>query len=198
MKKTFKFNAFVFLVEHPIIVIVIMMFGTSIMIIQRSWLLNSYFHDFSTTTQHFTTIQGKNIDVSPKGGFSNNIIKQMQDISYGTSIDYFRIDFGFPYNILGAKYDIPVSAVVGCSGYSFGKNNQYTTLVLKKNLKVSVKQAPELVNWCWKNKLPIFTRKEISDWEYHNVTLPTYQQITDRMSSQTTYQQVMKKAYCDY
>jgi len=61
---------------------------------------------------------------------------------------------------------IPASAVAACSALDFGEGNWDTLLLLHDvRIQVSIDRAPEIVDWCWQNRIPFASIPEQDVWD---------------------------------
>jgi len=79
-----------------------------------------------------------------------------------------------PQSLFLADLTLPASGVSGCSMTCFGTDDQRADLVFAdQGAEVSFDAAAEVVEWCWRNGLPMLSGKQEREWLYEGHALPS-------------------------
>jgi hypothetical protein len=69
---------------------------------------------------------------------------------------------------------LPATSVSGCSMTCFGGNDRHADLLLgQQEAEVSFDAAAEIVDWCWRNNLPMLSGAQERGWLYEGRALPS-------------------------
>ena len=105
-----------------------------------------------------------------------------------------------PNLVRGAFYsgfEIPASAVHSCSRQC-GIGKEYILILEDAATKIGVFDAPELMNWCWQNQLPMLLSSDRRKWLYKGTSLPSRDELADSMVSRESYDQKARRACQGY
>lgn len=83
---------------------------------------------------------------------------------------------------------IPTSAVEACSMSCFSNLARSTELLLPATGdKVEFLNSPEVVSWCWNNRIPMATGAATRAWFYKKTPLPARTSYSDQFASRAAY-----------
>jgi hypothetical protein len=83
---------------------------------------------------------------------------------------------------------IPTTAVAACSMSCFGNLARRVNLLLPEpGIQVDLLNSPEVVNWCWQNRIPMATSAARRAWLYEGVPLPDKKSYAQQLSSRPAY-----------
>ena len=92
----------------------------------------------------------------------------------------------FPLSLFHRDLSLPASAISGCSMTCFGMDDKNADLLFEdQGVKVSFGAAPEMVDWCWQEGLPMLSGESVRGWQYSGRALP----------AKAEYSQVDKEEY---
>lgn len=144
------------------------------------------------TDEDFHKIKGNRLDISRQQHMGFLFFRD--GLNYSLSKSFIRIERNFPRNILYKKVNLSKSSILGCSQSSFGKSDISSVLVIKKiNAVMSIRHSPEIIEWCWKNRIPVLSNKEVREWQYNAKPLPAKSELDKRLSK-PIYDEYMNKA----
>lgn len=155
---------------------------------------NRLFEGVTTNTyETFHNIKGNHINISRQQHMG--FIFFRDGLSYSLSKSHIRIERNFPRNIFYKKVTLNKNTIIGCSQSSYGKKDISSVLVIKKiNAVISIRHSPEIIEWCWKNRIPVLSNKEVREWEYNAKPLPAKSELDKRLSK-PIYDEYMNKAW---
>lgn len=83
---------------------------------------------------------------------------------------------------------IPTTAVEACSMSCFGNLARSVNLLLPEpGIQVDLLNSPEVVNWCWQNRIPMTTSAARRAWLYEGAPLPDKKSYAQQLSSRPAY-----------
>lgn len=83
---------------------------------------------------------------------------------------------------------IPTAAIEACSMSCFSSLARSTNLLLSApGIEVDLLNSPEVVDWCWRNRIPMATSASRRAWLYKGVTLPARESYMQQLSSRSAY-----------
>ncbi len=106
------------------------------------------------------------------------------------------LDAGAPFT---NRVFIPIEDVAGCAMTCFGTDDQRIDLLIPKTgTDLMVQSSEELLNWCWKNKKPMFSGKSKRNWLYNNEPLPPSSDFEEQFNSRETFYKQKKRSCLGY
>lgn len=103
----------------------------------------------------------------------------------------------FPLSISLKSIHIPVESVSGCSK-TCGASWDADLLIEKTGTEISFYESNEILNWCWKNKIPMISGKDRREWLYNKKPLPNKSNYFDQLNSREVYNHQTKLACGGY
>lgn len=115
------------------------------------------------------------------GGMSVSLTENMVEV---------RPDF--PLSLFVKSLDLPSSRVSGCAMTCFGTRDQNVDLLFEKHgADIQFDAAKELIDWCWRNDVPMTSGTNKRDWLYSGKALPpreTYSRVSKEEYEKQAYQ----------
>lgn len=94
---------------------------------------------------------------------------------------------------------IPVEEVAGCGMTCFGTDDQHVDLLIPKaGVDLMIARSEELLDWCWKNKRPMFPSSVRREWQYKLVTLPPASKYSEQLASRDLFDKQTKQSCLGY
>lgn len=94
---------------------------------------------------------------------------------------------------------IPTTAVEACSMSCFGKLARSVNLLLPESgIQVDLLNSPEVINWCWQNRIPMATSAARRAWLYEGVSLPDKKSYAQQLSSRPAYDDQARQSCMGY
>ncbi|WP_395683895.1 hypothetical protein [Dokdonella sp.] len=94
---------------------------------------------------------------------------------------------------------IPTSAVEACSMTCFGKRAKDTLLLLPQlGLKIGILNAPEVIDWCWNQHVPMAANADASAWFYKDAPLPAKDTYDAQFASRAVYDHQASRSCMGY
>ncbi len=83
---------------------------------------------------------------------------------------------------------IPTSAVNACSMTCWGSLARETELLLSgPGIQLSFLNKPEVIEWCWSNRIPMVLGADHDSWYYHQKALPPRETYAKQFESKASY-----------
>ncbi len=83
---------------------------------------------------------------------------------------------------------IPTSAVEACSMTCWGSLARETELLLPgTGIQLAFLNKPEVIEWCWRNRIPMVLGAEHDEWYYHQKALPARENYAKQFDSRANY-----------
>ncbi len=83
---------------------------------------------------------------------------------------------------------IPTSAVNACSMTCWGNLARETELLLSgPGIQLSFLNKPEVIDWCWRNRIPMVLGSDHDPWYYNQKALPPRESYAQQFDSKATY-----------
>ena len=80
----------------------------------------------------------------------------------------------FPQSVALDRLTLPAERVTGCSMTCFGSEDRRADLVFEQQgAEVTFDAAADIVDWCWRNGLPMLTGAQERAWLYESRPLPS-------------------------
>lgn len=125
-----------------------------------------YFQNFSRIDSDYQYFDEKELHIYPKN--DNYASTRRYYPNYGLSENNMHIKFSGLSGWAKGNIDIPADKILGCSTTQYNENSSKTFLILKQEeLGLRIRNFPEIKDWCFANKIPLFTSQEINDWQYN-------------------------------
>jgi len=93
--------------------------------------------------------------------------------------------------------EIPIANIHSCSRQC-GGSKRYLLILDEANTEISLEDAPELVEWCWVNKLPILSSNARREWLYNGTELPDKSELNLTLVDKETYDYHAKQSCLGY
>jgi len=134
------------------------------------------------------------ISTSTRGAytFRNNI-----EVTLNENAIRFRVEP--PYGYFFKPIEIPANDVSGCGKSCFRKDLWLTEIYISKTgTTIGVQNSNTLINWCWKNKIPIIPGDIERSWKYKGASLPPKSQFSAQFESLDNYIYLAKQSCLGY
>ncbi len=83
---------------------------------------------------------------------------------------------------------IPTAAIEACSMSCFSSLARSTNLLLSEaGIEVDLLNSPEVVDWCWRNRIPMATSASRRAWLYKGAPLPDKGSYVQQLASRSEY-----------
>jgi len=110
-----------------------------------------------------------------------------------------KLKVEFPFSYMHKPIVIPAKDVSGCGKACFSKESWHTELYISKTgTTIGVHNSNTLINWCWKNKIPIIPGKIERAWKYNGASLPPKKEFSSKFKSQENYIYLAKQSCLGY
>lgn len=129
------------------------------------------------------------VSVYRRGG----IFTFKHDVTIRLSKNSIQIEPPFPWKTV----TIPSESVSGCSK-TCGLGWEANILVAITGTEISVPESNEIIEWCWKNHLPMVSGRDRREWLYHRVTLPLASTYKQQLASRELYDRQAKSSCVGY
>jgi len=97
------------------------------------------------------------------------------------------------------EVQIPMSAIEGCSKTCFDRSRwDVDVLVAKPPVEVSFTNTPEVIEWCWANKLRVVSTSERTEWMYKSKPLLSKKHEADQIRTRVAYDEALRRACLGY
>ena len=87
----------------------------------------------------------------------------------------------FPFSIGFPSAQVPTDAISGCGMTCFSKDRWYVDILIGDlGIEIGVREAPEVIDWCWEQGLPMVSGTQRRGWLYEGGELPRrdeYEQV---------------------
>jgi hypothetical protein len=128
--------------------------------------------------------------VSPRHKGADNY-KNMMDVSLSDAGIAISPKSPFMKPVL-----IPVSAIVGCSKKCFGESQWDADIMIgSPPVEVSFESSVEMIEWCWKNRVPVISTQHRQDWMYRGKPLV---QSREHLMSRGRYDEALRQRCLGY
>ncbi len=128
--------------------------------------------------------------VSPNRAGTYNYIKMMNIGLLSTSV-YVRPRA--PFNTVMSNLWIPASAIDACSRSCLAPTERYTGLVMAGlGVELNIPNAPEVLEWCWNNEIPILPFADRKAWLVQRASLPDKSVYAGQFASREAYDEQVK------
>ena len=109
------------------------------------------------------------------------------------------ISIEFPFGALHKPIEIPASSVSGCGKACFSKDNWETELYLTETgTALGLENSNVLIDWCWKNRIPIIPGDIERAWKYKGKSLPPKEEYASQFESIEHYIYLAKQSCLGY
>lgn len=141
-----------------------------------------------------TQLENKTFSVSSK---KHEGIEAYRDIaSIALSAQGVYLDAGAPFT---KRVFIPIEDVAGCAMTCFGTNDQHVDLLIPRTgTDLMIQSSKTLLNWCWKNKKPMFSGKSKRGWLYNNESLPPSSDFEEQFSNREIFDKQKERSCLGY
>jgi len=94
---------------------------------------------------------------------------------------------------------IPTEEVAGCSMTCFGTGDQRIDLLIPKvGVDLMIARSEKLLDWCWKNKKPMFPSSVRREWQYNLASLPPSSTYSEQLKSRELFDHQTKQSCLGY
>lgn len=118
-------------------------------------------------------------------------------LSVSISDESIRFKASPVMGLLYRSFEIPASAVHSCSKQC-GGSTDYILLLDKTNYQIDIEDAPEILEWCWDNKLPILASSQRREWLYKGSPLPERNALAITLEDRSKYDYAARQACLGY
>lgn len=106
----------------------------------------------------------------------------------------FKPSFSFSFE---NPFEIPFTAIHSCNKQC-GGSTDYNLIFDNLGLVIEIENAPQILEWCWRNKIPVLSSGSRREWIYKGIDLPTKADLSDSLVSHEIYKQHLKRACQGY
>lgn len=104
-----------------------------------------------------------------------------------------------PFSIAYKPIVIPAIDISGCGKACFNKNSWSSQLYISKTgTTIGVHNSNTLINWCWKNRIPIIPGDIERAWKYKGASLPAKSEFSSQFESVENYIYLAKQSCLGY
>jgi hypothetical protein len=95
--------------------------------------------------------------------------------------------------------NIPVSEIAGCSMTCFGTDDQHIDLLIPTTgSDLMIPRNEPLLEWCWRNRKPMYSAAAVRNWQYSGVPLPPRDSLKVQFDSRAKYDEQTKQSCLGY
>ena len=104
-----------------------------------------------------------------------------------------------PFGWLHKPISIPADAVAGCGKACFSKDRWQTELfITSTGTTIGFHNSNVIIDWCWKNRIPIIPGNIEREWKYKGGTLPRKESYSSQFESVDNYIYLAKQSCLGY
>lgn len=98
---------------------------------------------------------------------------------------------------LYSAFEVPATAIHSCSRQC-GTGRDYILILESAETEIRIEDAPELMDWCWGNQIPMLSSNARREWLYNGTKLPSAEELAESMVTRTAYDAKAKRACQGY
>jgi hypothetical protein len=102
-----------------------------------------------------------------------------------------------PYSFFYRAFELQAKDIHSCSKQCGGAT-EYIIIVAKPGVEISMEGVPELMEWCWQNRLPMLSSRMRIKWLYTGEELPSKQAMIDKLTTHEDYLYQTKQSCLGY
>lgn len=116
--------------------------------------------------------------------------------SYGPSVLAVGLPSGaveirptFPASLGMDNLRIPSEAISGCAKTCYGTSSWTADLLIQRaDTEISFERSPDVIEWCWKNRIPVISSTDHRNWLYRHSPLPERSQLIPQLASREQFE----------
>ncbi|SDD99157.1 hypothetical protein [Aquimonas voraii] len=111
--------------------------------------------------------------------------------NYGGVVDLYVSGEGIGVSVslpFHQPIHMPTERVSGCAMTCFGTNDRHVELLIESTGSVvSFPEVPQLLDWCWEARKPVFPGEAERVWKYNGGRLPSMDHADPQFASREAY-----------